>query len=507
MKTVEVLNEEILKATINIQENHPELLKFLDEMTVTIPMIENPEINERNLKEYNNSLQSMTNEYAKHSKKKIVIIGAGFAGLKLARRLNNHPQYDITLIDKNNYHQFQPLFYQVAMANLDASNISFPLRNIFQKSNNVTIRIAQVTHIDITNKWIETEHENFKYDYLVIATGAVTNYFGDQVMEKKCFPMKSTFEALQIRNNLLQHFENGIIAQDKRIKTSLSIVIVGGGPTGVELSGALAEMKIDTLPLEYPEIDFTEMKIYLLEGTSKLLSAMSEVSSNKAKTYLEKLGVTVMLNSIVKSYNSTQVFFQDGTCIEFSFVIWVAGVKGTIPNGILPEFISKSNQIKTDNYNRVISISNVFALGDAALIESTLHPKGYPQLASVAIDQSTNLAKNFVRLAKNEPMKPYSYVNKGTMATIGRNKAVVDLTTPKLTLHGFFAWLIWMTLHLFLLIGFKNRLIVFINWIYKYFTHRQSLALLFPISQGQQSHKYLPEEMSPQMSPGGDSAV
>jgi NADH:ubiquinone reductase (H+-translocating) len=417
---------------------------------------------------------------AHSSMKHIVIIGAGFAGLKLARTLNNHPNYAITLIDKNNYHQFQPLFYQVAMANLDASNISFPLRNIFEKSKNVRIRVTTVTNITVKTNEVATLSGNIHYDYLVIATGATTNYFGNAVLEQQVFSMKSTFEALQIRNTLLQHFEDAVTANNAKTKILLSVVIVGGGPTGVELSGALAEMKNDSLPFEYPELNFAEMKIYLLEGTSKLLSAMSDASSRKAKAYLQNLGVTVMLNTFVKEYDGKQVLLQDASIIETTFVIWAAGVKGNIPQGINPNYISKSNQIQTDVFHGVIGTENVFALGDVALMESKLYPKGYPQLASVAIDQSKNLANNFIRLAHNKSLLPFNYFNKGSMATVGRNKAVADLAKPRVSFHGFFAWLIWMTLHLFLLISFKNRLIVFINWIYKYFTHRQSLALLFP---------------------------
>jgi NADH dehydrogenase len=480
MKTKEELNKEILDTTAKIQENYPELTKFADEMTVTIPALKDPQINEATLADYNNSLQTIAAGYAKNSQKHIVIVGAGFAGLKLARTLDNHPNYCITLIDKNNYHQFQPLFYQVAMANLDASNISFPLRNIFHKTNNVTIRVTEVTSIEVSKNVVATTNGNFAYDYLVIATGAVTNYFGNEAIEQNSFPMKTTWEALQIRNTLLEHFENAITANSLKALKLLSIVIVGGGPTGVELSGALAEMKTDTLPLEYPELDFTEMHIYLLEGSSKLLGAMKPVSSSKAKDYLEKLGVTVMLNTMVKEYNGRQVLLQNGNIIESTFVIWAAGVKGAIPKGIAPELISTTNQLRTDHFHKVLSTDNVYALGDVALMASDQYPKGYPQLASVAIDQSTNLANNFLRLVKNQSLVPFQYTNKGSMATVGRNKAVVDLAKPLLSFHGFFAWIIWMTLHLFLLIGFKNRLIVFINWIYKYITHQQSLALLFP---------------------------
>ncbi|MFZ4105061.1 NAD(P)/FAD-dependent oxidoreductase [Flavobacterium sp.] len=479
MKTREELNKEILETTAEIQENYPELSKFEDEMPMETPSDGKTEITTKNLQEYNDSLQAVSEGYAKNSTNHIVIIGAGFAGLKLARRLNNNPNYTITLIDKNNYHQFQPLFYQVAMANLDASNISFPLRNIFEKSKNVRIRVATVTNINTKTNEVETLSGTINFDYLVIATGAKTNYFGNSGIEKNVFSMKSTFEALQIRNTLLQHFEDAITANDLKTKILLSVVIVGGGPTGVELSGALAEMKIDSLPVEYPELNFADMNIYLLEGTGKLLSAMSKVSSQKAKEYLQKLGVTVMLNTFVKEYDGKQVLLQDAKIIESSFVIWAAGVKGNIPKGVHPDFISKSNQIKTDSCNLVINTQNVFALGDVAVIESEFYPKGFPQLASVAIDQAKNLANNFIRLAQNKSILPFNYINKGSMATVGRNKAVVDLAKPKLSFHGFFAWLIWMTLHLFLLISFKNRLIVFINWIYKYATHRQSLSLLF----------------------------
>ena len=413
------------------------------------------------------------------NKKHIVIIGAGFAGLKLARTLNNHSDYTITLIDKNNYHQFQPLFYQVAMANLDASNISFPLRSIFKKSKNVSIRVETVLNINTDKNTVETDSNVFKYDYLVIATGAKTNYFGNKSIEDNAFPMKSTWEALQIRNSLLKHFEDAVSSKTKDNSKILSIVIVGGGPTGVELSGALAEMKRDSLPHEYPDIDFSQMNIYLLEGTSKLLANMSEQSSKSAKEYLESMGVTVKINTIVKEYDGENVVLQDTSTIKSTIVIWAAGVKGNVPDGMDLMHISKSNQLKTDVFNKVLLTNNIFAIGDIALIESELHPKGFPQLASVAIDQAMNVANNFKRLATNKPLLPYQYINKGSMATVGRNKAVVDLAYPSISFQGFFAWLLWMTLHLFLLIGFKNKLIVFINWIYKYFTHRQSLSLLF----------------------------
>lgn len=412
--------------------------------------------------------------------KHIVIIGAGFAGLKLARELNNHSSYKITLIDKNNYHQFQPLFYQVAMSSLDASNISFPLRYIFQKTKNVTIRLATVTSMDTNKKQITTENEIIDYDYLVIASGATTNYFGNEMIEKNVFPMKTTFEAIQIRNTMLQHFEDAVTANYSTKKKLLSVVIVGGGPTGVELSGALAEMKSETLHLDYPELNFNEMEIILMEGSPKLLSAMSPKSSTAALHYLEKLGVTVMTNTIVKEYDGQKIKLHNGAEIASTFVVWAAGIKGSIPKGIHAHHISSSNQIKTNDYHQIIGLEYVYTLGDVALIERKSTPKGYPQVASVAIQQASNLAKNFKRMAKNKPLVSFEYIDKGSMATVGRNKAVVDLAYPKWSFQGLFAWFIWMTLHLFLLIGFKNRIIVFINWIYQYFAHRQSLALLYP---------------------------
>ncbi len=290
MKTEQELNKEILQTTLDIQENHPELLPFVDEMTPSTPSDENPAIENSNLAAFNDSLHSMVDQYTKHAKKHIIIIGAGFAGLKLARELNNHPNYTITLIDKNNYHQFQPLFYQVAMAQLDASNISFPLRSIFQKSKNLSIRVATVTNVNTVNNTVAIGVLSFNYDYLVIATGAVTNYFGNEAIASHSFSMKSTFDALEIRNSLLQHFEDAITHQHASTKRNLSIVIVGGGPTGVELSGTLAEMKTDSLPLEYPELNFAQMDIFLLEGSPKLLAAMRPASSSTAKTYLEDLG-------------------------------------------------------------------------------------------------------------------------------------------------------------------------------------------------------------------------
>lgn len=414
--------------------------------------------------------------------KHIVIVGAGFAGLRLARDLNNNPNYTITLIDKNNFHQFQPLFYQVATASLDASNISFPLRKIFQKSKNVRIKIAAVKEIESTTHKLKTSIGDILYDYLVIATGADTNYFGNMNIANNAFPMKTTVEALQLRNQLIQNFEQASITTDKDVlERLLNIVIVGGGPTGIELSGALAEMKRYVLPKEYPELDFKKMNIYLLEGADRVLGSMSNASSQKSKKYLETMGVIVNTNTVVKEYDGKQIVLQNGNIIPTALVIWAAGITGNILNGMDKNSIVRGNRIKVDQCNKVIDSNNIFAVGDIAYMETPTYPKGHPQLASVAIDQAKNLAINFKRIVKpNKIWKSYKYFNKGTMATVGRKKAVVELAKPRMNLYGTIAWLIWMTLHLFLLMGFKNRIMVFINWTYNYFTFDQSLRLIFP---------------------------
>ena len=412
--------------------------------------------------------------------KHIVIIGAGFAGLKLARQLNNNKHYKITLIDKNNYHQFQPLLYQVATANLDASNVSFPLRTIFKHSKNVSVRITSLVSINTVENTILTDTGTIAFDYLVLATGADTNFFGNEELSKNAFPMKNTLEALQLRNQIIQNLESAsICAQEEELKRLLTIVVVGGGPTGIELSGALAEIKHEKLPGEYPELNIQKVKIYLLEASPGLLSAMRPRSSRRSEEYLKNMGVIVKTNTMLKSYDGKNVLLNSGETIPSALVIWAAGIKGNIPPGIEQTLIAPGNRILVDTLNRVQGFTHIFALGDVAFMSTEVHPKGYPQLASVAIDQAKNLADNFNKILENKPLKPYLFVNKGNMATIGKNKAVVDLEIPKWSLGGFFAWFIWMSLHLFLLIGFKNRIVVFIHWVYKYVMRTQSLSLLF----------------------------
>lgn len=412
---------------------------------------------------------------------KIIIVGAGFAGLKLARKLNNKPGFDVLLIDKFNYHQFQPLFYQVATAALDASNISFPLRKAFQKSKNVRIRIEEVKQVVPESRLLITETEQLSYDVLVLALGADTNFFGNQNVATNAFPMKSTVEALQIRHRLVQNFEDALLTKDPlQLQKLLNLVIVGGGPTGVEVSGALAEMKKYVLPKDYPEIDFNKMNIYLLEGSDRTLGAMSEKSSEDSCRYLQKLGVTIMKKTVVKDYDGQQVFLDNGQTIPTSTVIWAAGIRGNVPAGIDPSLIVRGNRIKVDRQNKMLGSDNIYVLGDLAYMETPKYPKGHPQVANVAINQADVLAQNLRRIErKANDLYDFEYHDKGSMATVGRNLAVVDLPKPKMHFRGLLAWFIWMVLHLFLILGVKNRLIVFINWIYSYFTYDQSLRLIF----------------------------
>ena len=414
---------------------------------------------------------------------KLIILGGGFGGLRLARKLSNRAGFDITLIDRFNYHQFQPLFYQVATAGLDASNISFPLRKVFQKSNNVKIRMATVQQIQTAQKKVFTDIGIFDYDALVIATGADTNFFGNAALMANAFPMKSTVEALQLRHRLLSNFEEAVTAKTpEQLRQLMTIVIVGGGPTGVELSGAIADMKRFQLPKDFPELNFDNMKIYLLEGTGKTLANMSESSSSQSKKYLEKLGVTVMTNTLLKDYDGEKVSLQNGEVINSSLVIWAAGIKGNVPTGIDKDLIAKGNRIKVDNQCKVQGYDAVYAVGDVAYMEQAAWPAGHPQVAPVAMQMADMLANNLRRQemkSDDTNMQEFFYKDKGSMATVGRNLAVVDVPKPKLHFGGFFAWMVWMGLHLMLILGVKNRFFVFSNWLYNYFTYDQNLRLIF----------------------------
>jgi NADH dehydrogenase len=415
---------------------------------------------------------------------KVVIVGAGFGGLRLARKLNNKPGFEIILIDRFNYHQFQPLFYQVATAGLDASNISFPLRKVFQRSKNVKIRLAELKQVLPEQHKIITDAEEISYDALVLATGADTNFFGNEKIANNAFPMKSTVEALQLRYRLLLNFEKALTTTDEEeLQRLMNIVVVGGGPTGVEVAGALAEMKKFVLPKDYPELDFSRMNIWLLEAAGRTLAAMSDKSSKQSQKYLERLGVKVLTKTLLKEYNGENINLSDGKQIASATVIWAAGLKGNIPGGIDKNLIARGNRIKVDRLCRAGSYNyNIYAIGDLAYMETPKYPNGHPQVAPVAMQQADLLAYNFKmieRKSRGDMLYEFEYKDKGSMATVGRNLAVVDIPKPRLHFGGFFAWFIWMSLHLMLILGVKNRFFVFCNWLYNYITYDQNLRLIF----------------------------
>lgn len=410
------------------------------------------------------------------SVKRIVIIGGGFAGLHLARKLNGSP-YHVLLIDKLNHHQFQPLFYQVALAFLEPSSISFPFRKIFQGSENIEYLYGEVLRILPESNQIETTRGIIGYDHLVIASGCKTNYFGNTDLQRYAFSMKSTEESLVIRNYILEMFEIMCTMPEPIPEEFWKIVIVGAGPTGVELAGAFAEMKRHILPKDYPQKDFSRLKIILLEGSPYTLPTMSDASRLASRRYLEELGVIVRTGILVSGYDGTRVLLNNGEFIPSRYLIWAAGVTGNVISGLQPECVVHNNRYRTDRFNRIIGYENIYALGDVAYMETPKYPKGHPQVANVAINQAKNLGRNFLASLKQKPWKPYEYRDLGSMATIGKHKAVVDL--PFIRFQGYLAWFIWMFLHLMLILSVRNKLIILINWAWSYVTSDSSLRLIF----------------------------
>ncbi len=412
----------------------------------------------------------------KSSLERVVILGGGFAGIELAKKLSSK-KYQVVLIDKNNYHQFQPLFYQVATAGLEPSAISFPFRKLFQKNRNVHFRMTEVEGIDTANQEVHTDIGAISYDKLVISIGATTNFYGNAEIEANVLPLKSTSEALAVRNTLFQTLEDALLETNReKRKALLTIVIVGGGPTGVEVSGSLADMRNLIFPKDYPELDFKEMEIYLIDGGDRLLGGMKEHASEKSKEYLEKLGIKIIQKSHVTSYNGEKLVLNNGTTIHTKTVIWGAGVKANTLKGLAPESILPNGRIKVNAFNQLEDEASIFALGDVALMDGDEQfPKGHPQVAQVAIQQANLLAKN---LNKKNPSlwKKFTYNDLGSMATIGRNLAVVEF--PNMKFAGFFAWCVWMFVHLISLIGTKNKIQTFLNWVWNYFTYDQSLRLI-----------------------------
>lgn len=407
------------------------------------------------------------------TREKIVIIGGGFAGLQLAKSLNNKRK-KVIVIDKVNHHMFQPLFYQVACGRIEPSNISFPFRKIFQRSRNVQYRMTDVQKILPDQNKIITEDAEFTYDKLVIATGCKTNFFGNGKMEHLTFGMKNTQEAIAIRNHVLLTFEKLIIERKRSDDGNWNIVIVGSGPTGVELAGAFAEMKKDILPRDYPHMNFDNLNIILVSSTTTPLSVMSEESQQMSEKYLKELGVQFMSDEFVTDYDGDKVYMKSGKTISSNNVIWAAGVIGNIIEGLNPDVMIR-NRYKTDRFNRVLGYQNIYAIGDIAYMETPKYPQAHPQVANVAINQGKNLGRNFLRKSENE-WKQYEYNDQGSMATIGKHRAVVDL--PGFKFQGFLAWYFWMFLHLMLILSVRNKIAIFFNWMWSYLNKDSSLRLI-----------------------------
>ena len=405
---------------------------------------------------------------------KIIVIGGGFAGLQFAKKLNGSRSKKLVMIDKANHHMFQPLFYQVACGRIEPSNISFPFRKIFQRSKNIQFRMTEVKQIIPSENKIITENHVFHYDKLVIATGCKTNFFGNQKMENLAFGMKNTHEAISIRNHVLLTFEKLIIEKSRSDDGNWNIVIVGSGPTGVELAGAFAEMKREILPRDYPRMNFDDLEIILVSSTEKPLAVMSEESQEKSEQYLKDLGVRFISNDIVTDYDGDRVYLSSGNVIPSNNVIWAAGVTGNIIEGLTENSI-KNNRYIVDRYNKIVGFDDIYAIGDIAYMETPKYPNGHPQVANVAINQGKNLAKNFLKKSEND-WQPYEYDDKGSMATIGKHRAVVDL--PKFKFQGIFAWYFWMFLHLMLILSVRNKLAIFFNWMWSYINRDSSLRLI-----------------------------
>ncbi len=409
------------------------------------------------------------------TKKKVIVVGGGFAGIQLARQLDAS-LFDVLLIDKINHHQFQPLFYQVATSQIEPSNISFPLRHIFNGRKNVQVRLAEVQRINEGNSTITTTLGDFPYDYLVLAMGCTTNFFGNTALAAHALTLKTTYDAITIRNHILQIFEDIISATGEEKESLMNIVIVGAGPTGVEMAGAFAEMKRNVLPKDYPGIDFGQLKIHLIEGSKHTLNNMSPNAKVASEAYLREMGVDIQTEAFVSGYDGRTLTLRDGTTISTRTVIWAAGVIANVIEGLPKDWYMPGNRLKVDRTNKAPGSSNIYAIGDVAYMETPLYPKGHPQLANVAINQAKNLAANFKRMATGKPTHAYEYKDLGSMATVGTHKAVVDL--PFMKIKGFFAWLIWMFLHLMLILSVKNKLIIFINWAWAYITKNTSLRLI-----------------------------
>ncbi|MCI3937778.1 NAD(P)/FAD-dependent oxidoreductase [Chryseobacterium aahli] len=412
------------------------------------------------------------------TREKIIIIGGGFAGLQLAKTLNNKNK-KVIVLDKVNHHMFQPLFYQVACGRIEPSNISFPFRKIFQESRNTQFRLTDVKEIIPSQNKVITDGAEFTYDKLIIATGCKTNFFGNKDLESKAFGMKNTQEAIGIRNHVLMTFEKLILEKSRSDDGNWNIVIVGSGPTGVELAGAFSEMKKDILPRDYPYMNFDNLKIILVSSTEKPLAVMSPEAQEKSEKYLKDLGVEFMSGEIVTDYDGDKVYMKSGKQIPSNNVIWAAGVVGNVIDGFPTEKLIRNRYI-VDRFNKIKGYENIYAVGDIAYMETPKYPQGHPQVANVAINQAKNLGKNFLKKDAGE-WTEYEYKDQGSLATIGKHRAVVDL--PFIKFQGFLAWYFWMFLHLMLILSVRNKLAIFFNWMWSYFNKDSSLRLIISPSK------------------------
>jgi NADH dehydrogenase len=412
----------------------------------------------------------------KSNKKRVVVIGGGFAGIELVRQLDD--KFQVVLIDKNNFHTFQPLLYQVATAGMEADSIVFPLRKIFKGYNDFYFRMAEVTRLHPEENKITTTTGELHYDYLVLATGTDTSFFGNEKLRALTLQMKSVREALDMRSYILQNFEKALTTDEGPEREALlDYVIAGAGPTGVELAGALAELKKHVLPNDYPELDFERMQIYLIDGSPRVLSSMSEQSSRKALEYLKEMGVDVWVNTRVTDYDGFTITTNAGRTLHSKTLIWAAGVKGVPVDGLKAEVINQAGRILIDRQCKVKGYENIFVAGDASCVEGDEeYLKGHPQVAQVAIQQGSLIGKNLVRGLKSREQKNFRYRDKGSMATIGRNRAVMEASWIKGS--GLIAWLAWMFVHLMALVGFRNRVVVLFNWIVSYINYDRGMRLI-----------------------------
>ena len=408
---------------------------------------------------------------------RIVIIGGGFGGIALAKKLSKK-EVQVVLLDKHNYHTFQPLLYQVSTGGLEPDSIAYPIRKVLQGYPNFYFRLAEVLQVDTGNKKLNTNIGDIGYDYLVVATGSETNFFGNRNIQENGMAMKTVPQSLNLRSLILENFEQALLTDDLHERDALmNFVIVGGGPTGVELAGALAEIKKGILPKDYPDLDTRRAQINLVQGSDRILPAMSEIASSKAERFLEKLGVNVWKDVRVTDYDGKHVTTDQNLSFESATLVWAAGVQAVCLDGLnAKEILCRGNRLKVNRFNQVEGFKEIFAVGDVAQMETEVYPDGHPMMAQPAIQQGENLGQNLVRLLEGKPLKPFKYYDKGNMATVGRNKAVCDL--PRFKFQGVFAWFVWMFVHLYFLIGFRNRVVVFINWVYNYIRFDREARLI-----------------------------